>query len=95
MAGGVFTYTLYASWVIHAMAVLALLVLRRRRPDAERPYRMWGYPVAPLLFVAFALWFVVNTFVTRPGSSLVGTLIVASGVPAYFFWRRRKATMGA
>lgn len=89
-----FTYTLYASWLVHAMAVLALLVLRKKRPHAERPYRMWGYPLAPLLFVAFALWFVINTFVTRPGSSLVGTLIVASGVPAYFFWRR-KATMGA
>ena len=45
---------------------------------------MWGYPLSPLLFTLFALWFVVNTFWTRPGPSLIGALIVAAGVPVYF-----------
>src|SRR5712691_10549965 len=51
-------------------------------------YRMWGYPLSPLLFTLFALWFVVNTFWTRPGSSLTGALIVVGGVPIYYLWKR-------
>jgi basic amino acid/polyamine antiporter, APA family len=84
-----FSYVIFASWVVHAMTVLGVVILRRKRPDVERPYRMWGYPVAPFLFVAFALAFVVNTLVGRPGSSLMGALIILSGVPVYYFWRSR------
>ena len=49
---------------------------------------MWGYPLSPLLFALFALWFVVNTFVSRPGPSLAGALIIASAVPIYYVWKR-------
>jgi APA family basic amino acid/polyamine antiporter len=49
---------------------------------------MWGYPVTPLLFAGVASWFVLNTIVTTPGSSLIGLAIVATGIPAYFFWRK-------
>jgi APA family basic amino acid/polyamine antiporter len=84
-----FSYVIFASWVIHAMTVLAVLILRRKKPDVPRPYRMWGYPVAPLLFVAFAVAFVVNTLVGRPGSSLMGALIILSGVPVYYLWKSR------
>jgi APA family basic amino acid/polyamine antiporter len=84
-----FAYVIFASWVLHAMTVLAVPLLRRRKPDAPRPYRMWGYPVAPLLFVAFALAFVVNTLIGRPGSSLIGALIILSGVPVFYFWKSK------
>ena len=83
-----FSYVLFAAWIFHAMAVLGVLILRREYPNLRRPYKMWGYPVAPWLFIAFALWFVLNTLITRPGPSLVGSLIMASGVPVYFIWRR-------
>ena len=83
-----FSYVMYATWLIHALTVIGLLILRRKDPDRPRPYKMWGYPVAPLLFVLFALWFAMNTLITRPGSSLMGTLIIAAGVPIYFVWRR-------
>ncbi|HUQ94006.1 MAG TPA: amino acid permease [Bryobacteraceae bacterium] len=84
-----FSYVLFASWLVHAMTVLGVLILRRKRPHVARPYRMWGYPVAPLLFVAFALAFVGNTLAGRPDSSLLGALIILSGVPVYYLWRSK------
>ena len=83
-----FSFVLFAMWLFHAMTVFGVLILRRKAPELPRPYRMWGYPLTPLLFTLFALWFVVNTFVTRPGSSLTGALIVVGGVPIYFLWKR-------
>jgi basic amino acid/polyamine antiporter, APA family len=83
-----FSFVLFAMWLFHAMTVLGVCILRRKAPELPRPYRMWGYPVTPLLFTSFALWFVVNTFLTRPGSSLAGALIVASAVPIYYLWKR-------
>ncbi|MCZ2079748.1 MAG: amino acid permease [Bryobacterales bacterium] len=83
------SYVLFAMWLFHAMAVFGVIVLRRKDGNRPRPYRMWGYPVAPLLFTAFALAFVINTFISRPVSSLLGTLIIASGIPTYWLWRRQ------
>ena len=82
------TFVLFAMWLFHAMTVFGVYILRRKAPQLSRPYRMWGYPVTPLLFSAFAFWFVVNTFVTRPGSSLVGAVIIAAGLPTYYLWKR-------
>ena len=83
------SYALCAMWLFHAMTVFGVIVLRRRYPERARPYRMWGYPVAPLLFALFALWFVVNTFISRPGPSIAGGLIIAVAVPIYYVWKRR------
>lgn len=85
------SYALFAMWLFHAMAVFAVVVFRRKLPGAPRPYKMWGYPVAPLLFVAFSLWFVWNTFIARPGSSLMGAIIIGSGIPVYYLWARSGA----
>ena len=85
------SYALFAMWLFHGMTVLGVLVLRRKYPDKPRPYRMWGYPLSPLLFAVFSLWFVSNTLVTRPGPSLAGALIIASGIPIYYVWKSRAA----
>ena len=84
------SYVLFIAWVIHALTVLGLIVLRRKHPEWERPYRVWGYPWAPLLFVAFAIWFVVTTLIARPESSIAGIGIMAAGVPIYYFWRKKE-----
>jgi APA family basic amino acid/polyamine antiporter len=89
------SYALFAMWLFHGMAVLGVVVLRRKHPERTRPYRMWGYPVTPILFVAFALWFVVNMFVTRTRSSLAGMGIVAAGGTAYFIWKKWAASADA
>jgi APA family basic amino acid/polyamine antiporter len=83
-----YSYSIVAAWIFYTLSVGAVLVLRRRLPHVARPYRMWGYPVTPLLFVAVSVWFVVNAFVTQPGPSLMACVIVASGVVAYWVWRR-------
>jgi APA family basic amino acid/polyamine antiporter len=85
-----FSYVIFAAWIFYGMTVASVLILRRRQPDRERPYRMWGYPVTPVLFAAVSFWFVGNTLLTTPGPSLVGLAIIASGIPVYFHWRRTR-----
>jgi APA family basic amino acid/polyamine antiporter len=86
------SYALFAMWLFHGMTVFGVLVLRHKYPDRARPYRMWGYPVSPLLFTLFSFWFVVNTFVSRPGPSFAGALIIACGMPIYYVWKRRSGS---
>jgi APA family basic amino acid/polyamine antiporter len=84
-----FTYVVFASWIFAALAAASVFVLRRTRPDAPRPFRVPGYPLTPALFIAAAVAIVANTVVARPVQALIGLGIVATGVPAYFLWRRR------
>jgi basic amino acid/polyamine antiporter, APA family len=84
-----FTYVVFAALVFHVATAAAVFVLRRTRPDAPRPYRVWGYPVVPLLFILSSLLLVQNTLFEKPRESLLGLILVALGVPAYLYWRRR------
>jgi basic amino acid/polyamine antiporter, APA family len=65
-------------------------VLRRKRPDLPRPYRTWGYPVTPLLFIAAALFISLNTLMFQLRDSLIGLGIILLGAPAYLYWRSRR-----
>jgi APA family basic amino acid/polyamine antiporter len=87
-----FSYVIFAAWIFYGMTVAGVLILRRKQPDRERPYRMWGYPVTPLLFAGVSFWFVGNTMVTTPGPSLAGLAIIATGIPVYFYWSRGRVT---
>ncbi len=82
-------YAMYAAWVFYGLTALGVAALRHAQPLRARPYRMTGYPVTLLVFAAVALGFVVNTFVTTPGPAMVGTLLIAAGVPVYFIWKRK------
>ncbi len=81
-------YAMFALWISYALMVAGMMVLRRKQPQLERPYRMWGYPVTPLLFLAVAVWFLGNTLIEKPGPSVAGLLLIATGVPVYFVWRK-------
>jgi len=85
-----FTYVVFVGWIFYALGGLAIFVYRRRQPDAVRPFRVPGYPITPLLFVAAALAVVVNTVVTQPGRAALGLLVTAVGVPAFFLWPARR-----
>src|ERR1700730_9300191 len=74
-------------WPFYALAVAGVYVLRRKRPDLERPYRVWGYPFVPLLFLLASLWMVVNALVTDPVNTGVTLLIILAGVPMFYLWR--------
>ena len=74
-------------WPFLALAAVGVLVLRRRRPDLERPYRTPGYPVVPLVFVAGTLWVVGSALVARPVTTLAGIGLSLLGLPVYVLWR--------
>jgi len=68
--------------------VLAVIILRRKTPAAERPYRTWGYPVVPIISMVLAALLTVDFVFLAPTTSGIGMVLVLSGVPIYFFWRK-------
>ena len=81
-------YAMYAIWLSYFLMVAGVVVLRIRKPDLPRPYRMWGYPVTVILFLAVTFWFLANMTLKRPVPSLAALLLIVAGIPAYFFWVR-------
>jgi APA family basic amino acid/polyamine antiporter len=84
------TLTAFSSLLFNVLTVLGLFVLRRRRPDLARPYRAWGYPLVPVLYVAVASFFLAYMPVADPRNTGLGLLLTAAGVPAYLYWRRHR-----
>ena len=82
------TYVVFAAWIFYGLGALSIFVYRRKLPDAPRPFRVPGYPVTPLLFVASAAALVLNTIASQPGRAGIGLAVVLSGIPAYYWWRR-------
>ncbi len=83
-----FTYVMFSSILLHMIGAIGLFRLRRSRPDHPRPYRVWGYPFVPGVFIFAAMAFVANTLVERPKESLAGLGLVALGLPVYWYSRR-------
>jgi basic amino acid/polyamine antiporter, APA family len=89
-----YTYVVFVSVMFHAATAAAVIVLRRTRPDHPRPYRTWGYPVVPALFILACVLLIGNTLAERPVESLLGLGLLALGLPAYLWFRKRTAAMG-
>lgn len=85
-----YSYSIVAAWIFYTMSVAAVFFLRRKLPNAERPYHMWGYPYTLWVFVAVSVWFIGNAFFTQPGPSLVALAIIAAGAVAYRIWVARQ-----
>ena len=88
------SYAILSSWVFYMLTVGAVAALRRRRPEALRPYRMWGYPATLWIFLVPSAWFVADAVVGQPGPSLAALLITSAGVPFYLIWVRRPGASG-
>jgi len=84
-------YIISADLLFYLLMVVALIILRRRKPEAERPYRTWGYPVVPIISILLAGLFIVDLAWLAPTTSGIGILIVLTGVPVYFLWRKLAA----
>jgi APA family basic amino acid/polyamine antiporter len=82
-------YIVSADLVFYLLMIAAVMILRRKKPDAERPYRTWGYPLVPIISFVVATLLLVDLALLAPTTSGIGVLIVLTGVPIYFFWRTR------
>ncbi len=80
---------IFAGWIFYGLAVVSLFRLRKTEPQLPRPYRCWGYPWIPGVFVLGALALTVNIWIARPGRSTIGLLLILAGLPLYRFWTRR------
>ena len=91
--GNVYTqlleYIISADLVFYALMVGAVIVMRRKAPDVERPYRTFGYPIVPLIYITLAILIVIDLAWLVPQTSGIGYLIVLTGIPVYFVWRRK------
>jgi APA family basic amino acid/polyamine antiporter len=88
------TYVVFTGWIFYGLGALSVFVYRRREPNAPRPFRVPGYPLTPVLFVASAAALVLNTLVTQPTRAAAGVIAVLIGTPAFYAWRagsRRRA----
>ncbi|HSS21908.1 MAG TPA: amino acid permease [Pyrinomonadaceae bacterium] len=97
--GNVYTqlleYIVSADLVFYVLMVGAVIVMRRKLPSAERPYRTFGYPVVPIIYIGLALLLVIDLALLKPGTSGIGYLLVLTGIPVYFVWRRKSQTQAS
>ena len=78
-------YVIFGSWIFYALITSSIFIFRRRYPNAERPYKAWGYPLIPVLFLLVAGWLLVNTMMTSPDRSFIGIGLIILGLPVYYY----------
>jgi APA family basic amino acid/polyamine antiporter len=97
--GNVYTqlleYIISADLIFYALMVGAVIVMRRKAPQNERPYRTFGYPVVPLIYILLALLLVIDLAFLKPTTSGIGYLLVLTGIPVFLIWRRNGASKQA
>jgi len=86
-----FSLAIFSEWFFYALTAATVFVFRVREPDANRPYRVTGYPVVPALFILAALVLLVFSFVNQPRESIAGALVILCGVPVHYLFQRSKA----
>jgi APA family basic amino acid/polyamine antiporter len=82
-----FTYVIFGEWIFFGLTVAAVIVLRKKRPDLERPYKTWGYPVTPVIFVLAAVFVAAMALRSSFMNAMFGLLIICLGIPAYLYWK--------
>ncbi|MCB1025111.1 MAG: amino acid permease [Acidobacteria bacterium] len=78
-------YVIFGSWIFYALTTASIFVFRIKYPDAERPYKAFGYPVVPVLFILVAGWLLISTVLSNPTNSLVGLFLILLGLPVYYY----------
>jgi len=84
-----FSYVIFGFWIFMGLTVAGVIILRRRRPDLPRPYKTWGYPVTPVLFILSSVFLTVNSLIQTFWNSAIGLGLIALGVPVFFVWQSR------
>ncbi|MEO6948444.1 MAG: amino acid permease [Ginsengibacter sp.] len=81
---------IFAAFIFYGATTLGVFILRKRWPQAERPYKVWGYPVVPALFIIFCVFLIGNTIIARPREAAIGVFLILLGVPFYYWFLRKK-----
>jgi len=87
------SYVVFTDWIFFGLTAASVFVFRKRRPNADRPYKTLGYPFTPLLFLVIALWFIINTLIEKPEQAWAGLGFLALGVPVYLYWKNARKTV--
>ena len=82
---------IFAVFFYYALTTLGVFILRRRMPDAYRPYKMWGYPMLPAIFILFCVGLIANTLITQPREAIFGLILMLTGVPLWWWFKRSTA----
>jgi APA family basic amino acid/polyamine antiporter len=88
-------YVIFAMWIFYALITGSIFIYRRKFPDLERPYRAWGYPVVPIIFILVALWLLYRTVIDAPGKAVTGLVIILLGLPVYYYLNKRRGALAA
>lgn len=83
------TYVIFGQWIFFGLTVAAVFILRKKRPDLPRPYKTWGYPITPLLFILCALFISLNSLINTFWNAMAGLLVILAGIPAYLYWKTK------
>ena len=81
-------YAVFAMWIFYALITGSIFIYRRKFPHLERPYRAWGYPVVPVVFLLVAAWLLYRTIVDSPKQSVTGLVLIALGLPVYWYFNK-------
>lgn len=87
-----FTYVIFGQWIFFGLTVAAVIILRKKRPDLPRPYKTWGYPVTPIIFILAALYISINSLIAQFWNAMAGLGIILLGLPFYFYWKAKSKT---
>ncbi len=90
-----YSYVIFGFWIFMGLTVAGVIVLRRKRPDLPRPYKTWGYPVTPILFILSSVFLTVNSLLRAFWNSFIGLALIALGIPVYLVWSRRRKVPAA
>jgi basic amino acid/polyamine antiporter, APA family len=83
-------YVIFASWLFYMLGAAGVFVLRKKMPDTPRPYKVWGYPYTPILFVVFSFFFLINSLISDTQDAAMGLILILLGLPIYLYWKYRK-----
>jgi APA family basic amino acid/polyamine antiporter len=85
---------IFAAFIFYGATALGVFILRKKMPDAHRPYKAWGYPVVPLIFILFCLALIIITLIGKPREAFIGLVLMSSGLPFYFYWNKKSKAAG-
>jgi APA family basic amino acid/polyamine antiporter len=80
-------YVIFAAWLFYMLGAYGVIILRKKMPDTPRPYKVWGYPYTPWIFIIFSLLFLINSIISDSEDAAMGTILILLGLPFYLYWK--------